>query len=59
MTTERPCMNPASTIWPERDEPFDAGETICRPGSRDNGRPLAAQETRRARERDREIEIVA
>ena len=58
MTTERPCMNPASTIWPERDEPFDAGETIRRPDSRDNGRPLAAQETRRARERDREVEIV-
>jgi hypothetical protein len=51
-------MNPASTIWPERDEPFDAGEAIRRPGSRDNRFPLAAQETRRARERDGEIEIV-
>ena len=48
--TDQPCMNPASVIWPERDEPATS--------SRDNGRPLVAQTKRRPRDWDQPVIIL-
>jgi len=46
----RPCMNPASFLFPERDEPMVS--------SRDNGRPLTAQKKPRPRGWDQPVKVL-